>query len=402
MQDDRNQQQPDYPLAGVRVVDLSRALSGPFVGRILSDLGADVVKVERPSSDITHAFGVSHYPHSGLYTQLNAGKRNLGVDLQSEQGRHLAHELARVSDVLIENFRPGTMERLGLGPSALLTVNPKLIVLSISGFGQQGPEANRRAYAPVIHAESGLLGRAVELDGGPASDIPLALADSTVALHGAIAILAALRHREATGHGQHIDVSMLDSMLATDDYIHYSLEDNFPFWPARGEIFHHPDGDVMVGADQKKLWTSLSGYANLPDAPPGVAREQKFAHRAAAVRDWALSFKDRDELLANLEAAGLAWANVRGPHNVLDSPTVTERGVSVEVDDRAGGTRPVVRMPYRYSAAACGPRRGPAFLGEHNQEILAEWLGVEDEAVARLQSEGALLADEPLVRESRR
>jgi len=152
------------PLAGIRVLDLSRALSGPFAGRILGDLGADVVKVEMPGTDIAHGFGKTELPHSGLYTQLNAGKRNLSFDLFTPAGRDLALQLAEACDVVIENFRPGTLDRVNLGWEDLSTANPGLVMLSISGFGQTGPEAGRRAYAPVIHAEAGLLGRQAEAD----------------------------------------------------------------------------------------------------------------------------------------------------------------------------------------------------------------------------------------------
>ncbi|MGQ0623855.1 MAG: CaiB/BaiF CoA transferase family protein [Sporichthyaceae bacterium] len=383
-----------FALARVRVLDLSRAISGPYIGRILSDLGADVVKVEIAGTDITQVFGPRTGAHTGLYVQENAGKRNVSIDLGSEAGADLLVQLSTRADVVIENFRPGTLERLGVGWAALSSANPRLVMLSISGFGQTGPESGRQAYAPVLHAESGLLGRQAQVTGQAPIDIVMAMADSVTSLHGAINILAALRLRDATGAGQYLDLSMFESMLATDDYVHYALEGTGPVFPATGQVFDAPGGPLLISADPKYLWFRLSQRFALRDPDPDAAPTERIAARARIIAAWVSAYGDRAELIAALEAAGVAWAEVRTPATLMDSPTAKARGVAAQVDDRRGGTRPVIRMPYRFSGGACAPRGGAAFVGEHNHEVLADWLGLAATEVASLETAGALVPRE--------
>lgn len=361
------------PLEGVRVLDLSRALSGPFAGRILSDLGADVVKVELPGADITQAFGKMDRGRSGLYSQLNAGKRSVVLDLRSSAGANTLIELAGGCDVLVENFRPGVLDRLGIGWTRLRQENPALIMLSISGFGQEGPEADRQAYAPVIHAEAGLIGRQSDVSGEAPADIAFALADSLAGLHGTIAVLAALRLREQTGHGQYIDMCMLEAMLATDDYTHYSIDEQ-PVWSARGEAWPAPGGPILISSDRRHVWRQLVAHFGLADPDPDASLPDKLDARAKLIAEWTGSHRDRDGLKRELEAAALAWAEIRHPGDVLSSPTAMARQVVTEVTDGDGGTRKVVRMPYRFSDGASGPVRGVPATGEHGAaEIIAEW-----------------------------
>lgn len=379
-----------FPLHGVRVLDLSRAISGPLVGRVLADLGAEVVKVEMPGADIAQQFGPRTRGHTGLYVQQNAGKRNISVDLAADGGRELLIRLAARADVVLENFRPGALGRLGVDFAALSAAHPRLVMLSISGFGQWGPESHRQAYAPVVHAESGLLGRQAEIDGEAPRDVVMALADSVTALHGAIAVLAALRARDTTGHGQHIDLSMLEAMLATDDYTHYSYEGT-EIWPATGTIYDAPGGPLLVSADPKHAWARLRHSHGLADPDPDAPGPQKIAARAGRLREWVATFGSRAELVEALERAGLAWAEVRTPGTVMRSPSAVAREVTAQVDDRHGGTRPVVRMPYRFSAASSAPAGGAAFVGEHNAEVLHDWLDLDAAAVADLTAAGVLV-----------
>jgi CoA:oxalate CoA-transferase len=216
------------------------------------------------------------------------------------------------------------------------------------------------------------------------------MADSVTALHGAVAVLAALSLRDRTGAGQHIDLSMLESMLATDDYVHYSLEDQ-PLWAARGRIYNAAGGPVLLSGDLKHLWARLRG-AGLVDPDPTATGEAKFAGRERAIETWVGSFADRAELIRSLEAAGVAWAEVRTPATVLDSPSVRAREVVAEVDDRRGGTRPIIRMPYRFSDASSAPGGGAPYVGEHNADVLAEWADLDADAVAALVASGALIA----------
>jgi CoA:oxalate CoA-transferase len=358
------------PLADVRVLDLSRALSGPFAGRMLADLGADVVKVEWPGTDIAQAYGKVTGGRSGLWAQLNAGKRAVQLDLREPAAVRTVLDLAAVCDVVIENFRPGVLDRLGLGWERLRAANPALVLLSISGFGQTGPDSGRQAYAPVIHAESGLIGRQAEVSGTPPEDLALALADSLAGLHGTVAVLAALRLRDRTGTGQHVDVSMLESMLATDDYTHYAIDEH-PIRAARGETWPAPGGPLLISSDRRHIWRQLSLHFGLSDPDHEASPEVRFAERARCIAAWTEGRSSRDGLKQDLERAGLAWAEIRRPDEVLRTPAA-ERVVAVVPE--GAGERRVVRMPYRFSDADAGPVHGAAAAGAHDAgTVLHEW-----------------------------
>jgi CoA:oxalate CoA-transferase len=362
------------PLDGLRVLDLSRAVAGPFAGRILSDLGADVVKAELPGTDVAQAYGKVIRGRAGLYAHVNAGKRSILLDLHEPAGVSRLLDLAAACDVVVENFRPGILDRFGAGWPVLSAVNPRLVMLSISGFGQDGQDAGRAAYAPVIHAEAGLIGRQADLSGDPPADIAFALADTLAGLHGTIAILAALRLRDRTGTGQHIDLSMLEAMLATDDYTHYSIDDH-PVWPARGEVWPAPGGPILVSADRRYLWRQLKTCFGVADPDPDVALEEKLRARAQVIAAWTAGHADRDGLKRDLETARVAWADIRHAGDVLTAPAVAGRGTIIEVTDGDGERRSVVRMPYRFSDAASGPARGVPEAGEHTADVLREWTG---------------------------
>ena len=365
------------PLDGLRVLDLSRAVSGPLAGRILADLGADVVRAELPGTDVTQAFGKVTRGRSGLYSQVNAGKRSIVLDLHQPSDVARLLDLAAACDVVVENFRPGVLDRFGAGWAALSAVNPRLVMLSISGFGQDTHEAERAAYAPVIHAEAGLIGRQADITGDPPADIAFALADALAGLHGTVAILAALRLRDRAGTGQHIDLSMLEAMLATDDYTHYSIDEH-PVRPARGEVWPAPGGPILISADRRYLWRQLKTCFGLADPDPDAPLEPKLRARARVMAAWFTAHPDRDALKRDLEAARLAWADIRHAADVLAAPSVAGRGTIVEVTDGDGEKRSVVRMPYRFSAAASGPLRGVPEPGEHTDDVLRDWTGRAD------------------------
>jgi CoA:oxalate CoA-transferase len=373
------------PLPGWRVLDMSQAISGPYAGRILSDLGADVLRVEGPRTDITELFGVVTDGRSGMYAQMNAGKRSIGVDLAVVGAADLVRDLAAQADVLIENFRPGVMDRLGLGYERLAAANPRLIMVSVSGFGTSGPDAARRALAPVIHAESGLLARQAELDGTQPSDLPLALADTVTGLHAAIAVLAALHQRIVTGRGQHIGLSMLGAVAASDDHAHAAIDGSPEPYTSRGTIWQAPGGPLLIAAPPKHAWVMLSRRGLIADpAPSGSDLETKARLRQQAIQDWMLGFADRKDLIGELEDAGIAWANL------ADSADVFAGGAnSVSVP---GSDRRVVAMPYGFSAAPAGLRRAVARRGEHNAEALADWLSLDANTVATLTAGGVLIA----------
>ncbi len=362
------------PLEGVRVLDLSRAIAGPYPARIFADLGADVVKVEPPEGDVADAFGKRRSNRSGLFAQMNAGKRNLRLDLKDPEDRATAVRLAAVADVVVENYRVGVLARLGLAYDAVVATNPGLIMLSISGFGQSSPEARRRAYAPVLHAESGLLRRQARFDGDrPVTDIAFNAADTLTGLHGAIAVLAALEMRHRTGRGQHIDMSMLAAIVASDDYVHYAL-DEVPTERGTGTVFDLGDWSLLLAGEIKYLWSVLSRSAGLVDEGGGDV-EAKRIRRTALIHAWLASVNDRDAVIEHLERAGLAWAEVAAPEDVLGGATFTADPPYTEVPDADGAPRRIVRMPYRFSAATSEVRSNAAQLDEHAAAVRADWLG---------------------------
>lgn len=359
----------------MRVLDFSRAVSGPYVGRILADLGADVVKVEPADGDVSDRFGRVQAGRAALFAQMNAGKRNIGLDLRESDDQSIARDLAHVADVVIENFRTGVMDRLGLGYTAIAAANPKLVMLSVSGFGADSPEASRRAYAPVIHAESGALVRQARAHGVPLTDQSHSIADTLSALHGAIAVLAALRRRDATGRGTHVDLGMLQAVVASDDHAHEALEGLATVGEHWGHIFEGPGGPVMLAMSAPAIWRTLSVFADLSDGlDKSAALPEKVAARSAAVGAWIASFDRRSDMTEALEAAGIGWADVRAPEQLLDQPTFRARPPFDDVPDGDGGTRRVVQMPYRFDGEQCHPAGRVAPPDADRKDVIDDWL----------------------------
>jgi CoA:oxalate CoA-transferase len=381
----------DGPLTGHRVLDLSQAIAGPLVGRVLADLGADVVKVEWPNGDVTNRFGPTTAGLTGVFTHMNAGKRGIGVDLKSPAGVALLRRLAERADVVVENFRPGILDRAGLGYADLAATNPGLVMASVSGFGRTSPESGRAAYAPVIHAESGLLARQATADGKPVTDYTVSFADEIAALHTSVAVLAALTMRARTGTGQHIDMSMLEALVATDDHISDAIDGIAEPSDSRGYAYDATGGPILVASQPRHLWRVLSRAHGLDDGTaPDADIPTKAAARQEAMAAWMRSFRDRRDLLAALDAANIAWADVRDATTLLDSPSLRAGRVVEPVDDHAGGHRGVIRMPYRFSAATSGVRGPAPRRGQHDSEVLADWLGTTPADVAALVADGTL------------
>jgi crotonobetainyl-CoA:carnitine CoA-transferase CaiB-like acyl-CoA transferase len=378
-----------FPLEGLRVLDLSRIVAGPYAGRLMADLGADVVKLEGPEGDMARIWGEQRHGLSGFYTQQNAGKRNVGVDLKASGGADLVLRLAATADVVIENFRPGVIDRLGLGWDVLHAANPRVVLLSVTGFGQTGPNAGRQAFAPVVHAEAGLISRQAFFDDAPPTDPILSIADTNAAMHGLIAVLSAIYMRERTGRGQHVDIAMFDAMLATDDYSHHAL-DTFPVRRLGGEVWDAAGGAVMIAGEFRNTWVVLRAYVDDP-APPDADLAEKARLRRQAVGTWLRSFPDRASLITALEKANLAWGDVNTAEEAFATRQASARDLVAEVDDRDGGIRRVVQAPYKFSAADSGVRGPATHRGEHNAEVLADWLGMTPGEVADLTESGVLL-----------
>jgi len=385
--------QLQYPLANLKVLDFSRVLAGPFAGRMLSDLGADVVKVEPPDGDVTRFWGKVVGGVPGYYHQQNAGKRNISIDLRAPGAKDLVFDLVRQADILIENYRPDVMPRLGLGYEVLKAINPRLIMLSISGFGANGPESRRPAYAPIVHAEVGLLARSVRRGKVAARDLPLSVADTNASLHGLIGVLSAVILRERTGTGQHIDMAMVDATLVTDDQIHYELEDSEATMGLPNDVWETGAGPILVSSDFRLLWRQMTTHLGVVDPTTSdMDFETKVATRRQVALNYFAALGDWSQVEAAMDRMNTAWGQVRHGAALRDQPTLKHRGSIAEIDDRAGGTRPIPQSPYRFSDARSGVRGPAPHLGEHNTQVLSEWLGMSSEDVGKLVA-NRVLAD---------
>ena len=382
-----------YPLEGLKVLDFSRVLAGPFAGRMLSDLGAEVVKVEPPEGDSSRLWGRMTAGISGYFNMVNAGKRSIAIDLRAPGAQELVLALVKQADVLVENFRPDVMARLGIGYETLAATNPELIMLSISGFGRDGPESQRPAYAPIVHAELGLIDR-VGRQKGVQLDLPLSVADTNAGLHGLVALLSAVIMRARTGLGQHIDMAMMDATLMCDDQLHFEIEDAEATRNLPPDMWETGAGPILVSVDFRWLWKLLtSGFGVVDPSTPEMEIETKIAVRRAAVANFMGGLASWDEVEAAMAKMNLAWGRIRKGKALRDQPTIAHRQSIVDVDDRAGGTRPIVQSPYRFSQAVSGVRGGAPHKGEHTDEILRGWLGLSDKEIDQLAAQGILTRD---------
>ena len=377
-----------YPLAGLKVLDLSRVLAGPFAGRMLSDLGADVVKLEPPEGDVTRHWGVKRSGISGYYHQQNAGKRNISVDLRHPKGLMITKSLVEQADVLIENFRPDVMQRLGLDYDTLADINPRLIMLSISGFGANNPDSRRAAYAPIIHAETGLIARQAELTGAFPTELPLSVADTNASMHGLVGLLAALYAREQSGRGDHVEVSMVDATVATNDGMHYALEGVKV--GVTNEVHETAGGLLMLAGEFRYIWKLLSTIYKVSDGleeAQDVSLDEKIqARRAASKHFFTEICRNRGDVIKALDRMNIAWGDVRSASDVQQLASVAARNSIVEVDDRAGGKRLIPSSPYKYKHLESQVRAGAPHLGEHNEEVLTQWLGWSPEQISNVES----------------
>ena len=390
------------PLEGVRVLDLSRVLSGPHCGRILSDLGADVIKLEPPEGDGTRTAQPRIAGISVYFAQQNAGKRNVSVDLQTADGARLARALAARCDVLLENFRPGVLDRLGVGYGAVRAENPGIVYCSISGYGQDGPAARRRAYAPAIHAELGILELAARRRGTDPVSEAFSHGDLYPATHAALAIVAALRHRDRTGEGQHIDISMAETLLYVNEWAGTELaggDRGMPhvFGGAYAPVLHMADGTwICVPGNPVMMfpaWCRAMGREDLLEDQRFATPEDRQKHQPemrALLQEWVGTFTDFDALEEALGRERLVVGAVRRVEEAARSAWALARDSVAEVDDRAGGVLELPRPPWRFSTMETAVRAGPAWRGEHNREVLRELLGMDEEEIEKLEASSVI------------
>ena len=374
-----------YPLSDLKVLDFSRVLAGPFAGRMLCDLGADVIKIEPPEGDVTRFWGKEVANIPGYYHQQNIGKRNICLNLRKPEAVTLVKRLVETTDIVIENYRPDVMDRLELGYKALKKANPRIIMLSISGFGREGPESHKPAYAPVIHAEAGLIHRKWKRDGGSLSDLPTSLADTNAALHGLVGTLAAVHMRERTGIGQHLDIAMIDATSATDDQLQYDLEDSHGTAPLPNEVWEVGFGHVIIATDFRLFFKLLVEHFSLKDpTQPEMELTKKVSLRREAVGSFLLAINTKKSFETMMEKINIAWGEVRDPATLTEQKTIAHRKSIIKTDDRYGGQRPTTQSPYRFSDALSGAGGRTSYRGEDYESILRDWLNLGDSELTSL------------------
>lgn len=393
------------PLAGVRVVDLSQIVSGPMAAAMLADQGADVIKVETPAGDPVRRLGPARGDLSAMFIAVNRGKRGIALDLKQRDGCAVLEKLVASADVLIENFRPGAIDRLGFGYERCRDLNPRLIFASITGFGPDGPYANVRVYDPIVQAVSGMAATQTDRDGKP-SLIKTLVADKLTALTAAQAITAALFARTRTGAGQRLDVAMLDAAIAFNwpegMYNHSFLDDPLPPFPEYGamaRLWAAADGQVAIAFLQDSEYVAMCAALELPHLavdPRLRSMPGRMAHQAEWAPQFAtaLAARDRNALMAAFGGTGAAGGRVNACADMPDDPQVRHNGAVTEIAHGDAGRVRAARHPSRFAGT---PVRAPSpapRLGEHGGAVLAE-LGYAPDEVARLQASGAVPLPSP-------
>ena len=404
------------PLAGMRVLDLSRVLAGPWAGQNLADLGAEVIKLERPKvGDDSRAFGPPWIKDaqgrdtkdSAYFTSANRGKKSITVNLQEPAGQELVRQLAQKCDVLLENYKFGDLARYGLDYGALSKINPRLIYCSVTGFGQSGPYRERPGYDFMIQGMGGMMSVTGEPDGSPGGGPQRAgvpIADIITGMYASIAICAALANRAETGNGQHLDLALLDSQIAL---LAYQNTNYFSTGKPPGRIgnlhpnivpyqpFKSSDGEVIIACGNDNLFRRFcdaAGHPELAKDPRFVTNGKRVENRAEMTRLIQEIFgkKSTTEWLELLESAGVPNGPINNLAQVFEEPHVKARGVKIELDHAAAGKLPLVGSPMRFSGTPIEYRLAPPLLGEHTDEVLRGLLGKNDAEIAKLRAEGVL------------
>lgn len=387
------------PLAGVRVIDLTTVISGPVCTMLLADQGADVIKIEPPGGDITrHSAGMGEF--TAMFVSSNRGKRAIALDLKQPAAIDVVRRLAARADVLVQNFRPGTTERLGLDEPTLRGVNPRLIYVSISGVGETGPYARKRVYDPVIQSLSGLAGMQADPATGRPRMVRTIVADKTTAVHAAQAVCAALFARERSGEGQHVRPSMLDTMVAflwpeaMTQYTIIGREGSGTNPTARPDlIYETQDGYITVGSLSDSEWRGLADvigkpeWINDPRFRTPAQRSANAAERITLVGE-ILKTNASGYWLERLDTADVPCAPVLARHQVATDPQVVHNGLIETLDQPGLGTLRQPRPAARFERTPAAISGAAPRIGEHTDEILSE-LGFSTEEIAALKQSKA-------------
>ncbi|MCM5571216.1 CoA transferase [Burkholderiaceae bacterium FT117] len=403
-------------LEGVRVLDFSRVLAGPWCAQNLADLGADVIKVERAGvGDDTRGWGPPFLRDgeghdsrdSTYYASTNRGKRSITLDISKPEGREIAIELARHSQIFLENYKVGDLARYGLDYESLRKVNPALVYCSITGYGQDGPDAHKPGYDFVFQGMGGLMSITGERDdkpGGGPQKVGVALVDILTGMYATVAVLGALRHAERTGEGQYIDLALLDTIVAfgSNQIISYLTSGRVPkrYGNAHANVvpynvFETADGHMILAVGNDSQWLGTCRAIGRPDLEAD-ARFRKMSGRIT----------NRDELLADLEAhlrtqpsdhwiaalerEGVPCGRINDYAQVLEEPQVKHRGLKIELPRADGGKSPGIRSPLRMSGTPVRHENAPPLLGQHTDAVLGEMLGMDAARIAELRAKSVL------------
>jgi len=400
-----DQAETDLPLSGTRILDLSRILAGPYCTMILGDLGAEVVKVERPGTgDDTRTWGPPFAGgESAYYLCCNRNKKSIAIDLQKPRGVELVKEFARVSDVLVENFTPGLMQRFGLDYETLRELNPRLVYCSITAYGQDGPYRDRPGYDMVLSAVGGLMWITGERDGEPCK-VGVAITDVVTGVYASGAIMAALLWRERSGCGQYIDCSLLDvqvSALANIASNYLVAGKEAQRWGTAHEsivpyqVFRTKDRPIAIAVANQKLWVNfckLIDKQEWTDDPRFASNPKRVENRAVLLPLVAevLAAKTCAEWVELFVAASIPCGPVNNMQSLFADPQVLHRGMRAEVPHPTIGTLRLAGIPIRHSETPATIRLPPPLLGEHTDEVLANVLAYPPEKIEALRQQGAI------------
>lgn len=407
----QNSAQP-LPLAGIRVIDYSHFLAGPYVGRCLAALGAEVIKVERPGSGDAgrqHAWFVGEDgAYSGYFLQLNMGKQGVSVNMKDPRGKALVQKLVDSADVFIENYRPGALDKLGLGYAELSRRNPGLVYCSISAYGHTGPDAHRAGFGLIAEAKSGIM----QMVGQPGEAPPLlriSLGDMYTGIHAVAAINAALLGRTKSGRGQHIDMALYDTLVSMHEYavqcytfsggteLPVQTGHDMPTSTLYG-VFRAADGDLVIAAQVDDAWKRFAALVQSHGGPAGFGADTRFhttsgrnANRLeilGVVKPWVAS-RTVAEVLDLLDGIDVPCAKVQRIDEVLADPQIQARGMVVEQQHPVLGKIRLPNLPFRFSDCDTTIRQVAPDLGQHNAEVAAG-LGFSAEEIAAMQADGVL------------
>src|SRR5712692_3025252 len=395
---------PRPPLAGIRVLDLTRVLAGPFCSMILGDMGAEVIKVEEPGKgDDTRGWPPFAGGEATYFLSVNRNKKSLTLNMKAPDGQAILRKLAAKSDVVLENFRPGTMERLGFGFAALRKLNPRLIYCAISGFGESGPEASRPGYDLIVQGESGVMDLTGFADGPPVK-VGNSVADLVSGMAAAHGVTLALLSRARTGKGQKVEIGMLDVMASLLTY-QAGLYWNAGGRPARRgnqhpsivpyEVFQSQDAYLTLGVANNSLWEKTCralGREDLAGDPRFDTEANRVTHRDALIPmlNDLLGARSADEWLARLEQAGVPVGKIKTVAEVCESPHLKARGMVVKLPHPKAGAITVMGVPVRLHETPGAATLPPPLLGQHTDEILTRLLRIPKAKVEKLRAAGVV------------